>query len=79
MINPPAKNKRSHWLGESPAAGAEEWLAQATERPGSWWPLWSEWLAGFAGKRRGARVRLGNKHHAPTEPAPGRYVKEKAA
>ena len=81
VINPPAKGKRSHWVaGDGDSAGsAEQWFAAATEHPGSWWPLWSEWLAGFAGNSRAARKQLGNKRHAALEPAPGRYVKEKAA
>ena len=79
VINPPAKMKRSHWLGESNAAGPDDWFASAREIPGSWWPLWAEWLAGFSGKSRAARKRLGNKRYPPIEAAPGRYVKEKAA
>ncbi len=79
VINPPAKGKRSHWVGEGDAPGAEEWLAAAEERPGSWWPLWSGWLSGFSGKRRRARIDLGSARHLPTEPAPGRYVRMKAA
>ena len=78
VINPAAKNKRSHWVGTSTSADAEEWLSTATEHGGSWWPRWSEWLAGFADGERAARGRLGSKTHAPSEPAPGRYVKEKA-
>lgn len=79
VINPPAKNKRSHWVAECTDARPEEWFAAAREIQGSWWPLWSEWLAGFAGRSRAARSTLGNKRYAPIEPAPGRYVKEKAA
>ncbi|OIR00865.1 poly-beta-hydroxybutyrate polymerase [mine drainage metagenome] len=79
VINPPAKGKRSHWLSDSDAASGDGWLAAAQERPGSWWPLWSEWLAAHAGKRRAARAVLGSARHAAIEPAPGRYVREKAA
>ena len=79
VVNPPAKMKRSHWVNEGSQSNPEAWLAAAVEHRGSWWPLWGEWLAGFSGRRRGARRSLGNKRHAPREPAPGRYVKEKAA
>jgi polyhydroxyalkanoate synthase len=53
VINPPAKNKRSHWIredGKLPKTHAE-WLQGATELPGSWWTDWSEWLASQAGKQ----------------------------
>lgn len=79
VINPPAKHKRSHWLSDSADASPDEWFGAAHEHQGSWWPLWAEWLAGFSGRSRAARYRLGNKRHAPIEPAPGRYVREKAA
>ena len=79
VINPPAQHKRSHWTGESNQSNPNQWFAQAEEHPGSWWPLWAEWLAGFSGRRRAARRRLGNKAYARIEPAPGRYVREKAA
>ena len=78
VINPAAKNKRSHWVSDSDAADPDEWLAGATEAKGSWWPHWAEWLKSFADGEVAARGRLGNKAYPPSEPAPGRYVKEKA-
>jgi len=78
VINPAAKNKRSYWTSDSKTANPEEWLATATEAKGSWWPRWAEWLKQHAGGEVAARGRLGNKAYAPSEPAPGRYVKEKA-
>ena len=61
------------------AASADEWLAGATEVKGSWWPRWAEWLKSFGGGETPARGRLGSKAYPAGEPAPGRYVKEKAA
>jgi polyhydroxyalkanoate synthase len=78
VINPPAKNKRSYWINDSQASNPREWLDGSTEVKGSWWPLWAEWLQASGGKQRAARGRLGSKKHAAMEPAPGRYVKEKA-
>ena len=79
VINPPAKKKRNYWVGSSAGypADAEQWFEQANERPGSWWPVWSEWLAAHKGGERKARKTSGNKRHKAIEPAPGRYVKEK--
>ena len=78
VINPPAGGKRSHWLGGTRDDAADRWLDSASEVKGSWWPAWSEWLAGFAGRKIAARGRLGNDQFPPLEPAPGRYVKERA-
>jgi polyhydroxyalkanoate synthase len=80
VINPPAKGKRSHWIGASAAlpAQAQRWFDTATEHPGSWWTDWSAWLAGHAGKQIAAPKTPGNRRHRPIEAAPGRYVKQKA-
>ena len=78
VINPAAKNKRSHWVNDGLPAQADDWFAGATEKPGSWWPEWSAWLAPQGGKLLAAPKAPGNRLHPPTEPAPGRYVKAKA-
>lgn len=81
VINPPAKKKRSHWIradGKLPKAQAE-WLAGATEHPGSWWTDWSDWLKTHAGKQIAAPKAYGKgSAYKAIEPAPGRYVKAKA-
>ncbi len=84
VINPPPKPgkapKRSHWIarGATLPADAEDWFANATEHPGSWWPDWSAWLATHAGARKPAPKTPGNRKFKAIEPAPGRYVKVKA-
>lgn len=35
VINPPARNKRSHWLNDNLNCDANEWLEKAEEKPGS--------------------------------------------
>ena len=80
VINPPAKNKRSHWIrddGKLPTTQAE-WLAGATEHPGSWWTDWSNWLASHAGKQIAAPKSYGKGKYKAIEAAPGRYVLAKA-
>jgi polyhydroxyalkanoate synthase len=77
VVNPASKNKRSHWSGGKLPRDADAWFAEATEKPGSWWPDWSAWLEGFGGGRVKARARLGNAKFKPIEPAPGRYVKHR--
>jgi polyhydroxyalkanoate synthase len=79
VVNPASKNRRSYWVGTAHPDEPEAWLEQAKEQPGSWWPVWSQWLSGFKGGEVAARAELGDAGHRPIEPAPGRYVKEKAA
>ena len=80
VINPPAKNKRSHWIrtdDKLPKTQAD-WLAGATEHPGSWWTDWSKWLKTHAGKQIPAPKTYGKGKFKAIEAAPGRYVKAKA-
>jgi polyhydroxyalkanoate synthase len=80
VINPPAKKKRSYWIAEGTTtpAHAQAWFEKAGEQAGSWWPDWAAWLKGHAGKQIAAPKTLGNRKYKPIEPAPGRYVKQKA-
>nr|WP_315848169.1 class I poly(R)-hydroxyalkanoic acid synthase [uncultured Rhodoferax sp.] len=80
VINPPAKNKRSHWIradGKLPKTHAQ-WLEGATEHAGSWWTDWSQWLKGHAGKQIAAPKSYGKGKYKAIEAAPGRYVQAKA-
>ena len=80
VINPPAKNKRSHWIradGKLPKTQAA-WLEGATEHAGSWWTDWSTWLKSHAGKQVAAPKTYGKGKHKALEAAPGSYVKVKA-
>ena len=80
-INPASKNKRSYWTGGAGTSLDDEpdhWLERAQEHPGSWWRAWSKWLAPRGGRMVAARKRLGDAKHRVIEPAPGRYVRERA-
>ncbi len=77
-INPASKNKRSYWENDRLVANPERWFAQAKEVSGSWWNAWSKWLGPFGGPQVAARTKLGGGRRKPIEPAPGRYVKERA-
>jgi len=78
VINPPAKNKRNYWADGPDKSDPDTWLEGAQKVPGSWWPDWAKWLAPSAGERVPAPKALGSAQYASIEPAPGRYVKEKA-
>jgi len=81
VINPASKNKRSHWIGPANQfpKSVDQWIASATEHPGSWWTDWAAWLKPQAGKQIAAPKTYGKgKTYAAIEPAPGRYVKARA-
>ena len=81
VINPAAKNRRSYWAAErheEHPQDPEAWLQSAAERTGSWWPQWAAWLGQYRGGKRKAPKKQGSARHKAIEPAPGRYVKQKA-
>ena len=78
VINPPARNKRSHWLNDDLAADPHNWLENAKETLGSWWPDWDAWMKRHSNGKISAPNLMGNSQYFPIEPAPGRYVKEKS-
>ena len=78
VINPPAKRKRSYWTNDALTDDAQAWFDGATEHPGSWWGEWTAWLAPLGGRKVAAPRTPGSPEFQPIEPAPGRYVKQKA-
>ncbi|HET6720638.1 MAG TPA: class I poly(R)-hydroxyalkanoic acid synthase, partial [Rhodocyclaceae bacterium] len=78
VVNPASKNKRNFWVGGDQSKNADGWLETASEIKGRWWGDWSAWLAKHQGKMVAARATLGSAAYPPIEPAPGRYVKQKA-
>ena len=44
VINPPARNKRSHWLNDDLESDPQGWFDGAEEKSGSWWPDWDSWM-----------------------------------
>ncbi len=79
VINPAARNRRNYWVEGEQGKGHEGWLETAREMPGSWWSDWSTWLRSHSGAPVQARTRLGTSAFPEIEPAPGRYVKMRAA
>jgi len=78
VINPPARNKRSHWVNDNLNCDANNWLENADEKPGSWWPDWDGWMKGHSSGSVQAPKELGNDTFGVIELAPGRYVRQKS-
>ncbi len=74
VVNPPAANKYQHWENPALPPTFEEWFDGATEKPGSWWPHWAQWLHAKSGEMIAARDPAKGKLK-PIEDAPGSYVK----
>ena len=74
VINPPTKEKYCHWVNQNLPKNPDEWLADAKEGAGSWWPDWLKWHAKYAGEKVPAR-KPGEGKLKALEAAPGSYVK----
>ena len=76
IINAPEAKKYGYKVNSHAPAHAEQWLEQATEHPGSWWPEWLKWLKPHSGKL----VPAPDFEQLPLKPimdAPGSYVLKK--
>ncbi|MEE1657735.1 class I poly(R)-hydroxyalkanoic acid synthase [Microvirga sp. CF3062] len=77
VVNPPGKPKYQFWTGGSVEGELEDWIKQATETPGSWWPYWFEWIKAQGPKMVPAR-EPGCGKLEPLCEAPGTYVLAKS-
>ena len=77
VVNPPSAGKYQYWVGDSHAPSLKDFIAGATEHPGSWWPHWLAWLHRQSEARVPATGKRmpGGKGDRVIEDAPGRYVK----
>jgi polyhydroxyalkanoate synthase len=74
IVNPPAANKYGFYTNDDLSETPDEWLQDAEEHAGSWWPDWQSWVEQYAGDKVPARVP-GEGGLKPIEDAPGSYVK----
>ena len=59
--------------------GPDTWLSLATPGEGSWWPVWTEWLANHGSAERVSPPAMGapDRGYASLWPAPGIYVHQR--
>ena len=78
VVNPPAGGKYQYWTNDN-IRGAKfaDWLKDANEHKGSWWPDWREWLETIDAEKVPARA-VGSEAFPPIEDAPGSYVRVRA-
>ena len=73
IVNPPAAQKYGYWTNEAEFAAdtAQRWFDEAERHEGSWWPVWSGWMA----ERSGSRIAARRPIDRTLGDAPGSYVK----
>ncbi|GLV24334.1 PHA/PHB synthase family protein [Sphingobium sp. Cam5-1] len=80
VVNPPAAGKYQYWSCDELPASLADFLANAKETKGSWWPDWIEWIRShgdsMVSAKDGGRVPGAGSLKA-IEDAPGRYVRER--
>ena len=76
VVNPPAKKKYQFWTGAEAKGTLENWLKNAEEHPGSWWPYWDQWIRSHDDAKVKARKPGANRVKI-LEDAPGSFVMTK--
>src|SRR5262245_699365 len=74
IVTPPGNAKAKYFVGRGHPASAEDWLARAETRSGSWWERWRDWSIARAGQLREAPEGLGRLRYPAGIAAPGAYV-----
>ncbi len=79
VINPPKRNKYQFWTNDdfNMNGDLKDWIAGATETPGSWWPCWDQWIRSNDSTQVKAR-KPGARRIKLIEDAPGSYVTMRA-
>jgi polyhydroxyalkanoate synthase len=75
LVNPPdPKSRRTYRTADAVPPSPDEWLAEAAEHNGSWWPDYLAWMQPRSGELKPKPKTLGSKEHKPIVNAPGTYV-----
>jgi polyhydroxyalkanoate synthase len=77
VVNPPAANKYQYWTNPGAVDSLDDFIAGASEHPGSWWPHWIEWIRSADAAQVAAKGKRapGGKGDSVIEDAPGTYVR----
>ncbi|GMP01864.1 MULTISPECIES: PHA/PHB synthase family protein [Bradyrhizobium] len=78
VVNPPASNKYQYWTNDNiKDVNVAQWMKDAVEHKGSWWPDWRQWLGELDPEQVPARS-VGSDALPAIEDAPGSYVRVRA-
>lgn len=73
----PRRHYRLHrFTSEEAQPGADDFVASTEKQPGSWWPVWQQWLVDHSNAKRVAPPAMGapDEGFSPVTEAPGSYV-----
>ena len=78
VVNPPSSGKYQYWTNDNiKNVTLADWIKNAEEHKGSWWPDWRQWLQTIDPEQVTAR-KPGAAALPPIEDAPGSYVRVRA-
>jgi poly[(R)-3-hydroxyalkanoate] polymerase subunit PhaC len=78
VVNPPGAGKYQYWTNDNiNDVTLDDWIKNAQEHKGSWWPDWRQWLEAIDPEQVAARD-VGAAALPPIEDAPGSYVRVRA-
>jgi polyhydroxyalkanoate synthase subunit PhaC len=78
VVNPPAAEKYQYWTNDNiKDVTLADWIKNAQEHKGSWWPDWRQWLQATDPEEVDAR-EVGTAALPGIEDAPGSYVRVRA-
>jgi polyhydroxyalkanoate synthase len=77
IVSPPGNPKASFSVNDLLPPSPADWLAGATQHPGSWWDHGVAWTAARSGESVPAPETMGNTEYPPLGAAPGSYVHER--
>jgi polyhydroxyalkanoate synthase subunit PhaC len=75
-VHPKRRYRIRTWNTVTDTLPAKEWLDTTAPQPGSWWPVWEQWLVRHSSEKVPARTP-GSQTYRPLEDAPGSYVLQK--
>jgi poly[(R)-3-hydroxyalkanoate] polymerase subunit PhaC len=75
VATPPGNPKASYRTGTSSTLDPEQWLAESTDNPGSWWDHWNQWIHERTPTTRPAPTTLGSVRTPVLGEAPGTHVR----
>src|SRR5271169_6765696 len=78
VVNPPSGGKYQFWTNDNiKDVTLSDWIKNAEEHKGSWWPDWRQWLESIDAEQVPARA-VGSDTMPAIEDAPGSYVRVRA-
>lgn len=75
-VHPKRRYRIRTWNNATDTLPAKEWFDTTQIQPGSWWPVWQQWLIRHSSEKVPAR-QPGSDTYPPLADAPGSYVLQK--